>query len=159
MFISIIRPERMSRYSEAWTSGIYSRPILRFYHVVHCKKSVLKIQECIHEGANLKLFLNFSILSYWFLNIHLYTGFGSKLQHTFFFYSVYNSRLFNGFNNCCFWSLIVVITLGKCAHRTPAGFRERHTCIGLILNYNFIWQRYLRSWTSAALNMCELNTT
>jgi hypothetical protein len=30
------------------------------------------------------IFLNFSILSYWFLNIHLYTGFGSKLQHTFF---------------------------------------------------------------------------
>jgi hypothetical protein len=30
------------------------------------------------------IFMNFSILSYWFLNIHLYTGFGSKLLHSFF---------------------------------------------------------------------------
>jgi hypothetical protein len=30
------------------------------------------------------IFLNFSILSYCFLNIHLYTSFGSKLPHTFF---------------------------------------------------------------------------
>jgi hypothetical protein len=30
------------------------------------------------------IFLNFSILSYWFLNIHLYRAFGSKLPHTFF---------------------------------------------------------------------------
>jgi hypothetical protein len=41
-----------------------------------------------------------------------------------FCYVVYNSRLFNGFNNCTFWSIIVVITLGKCAHRTPAGRRS-----------------------------------
>jgi hypothetical protein len=31
------------------------------------------------------IFLNFSILSYWFLNIHLYRAFGSKLPHTFFY--------------------------------------------------------------------------
>jgi hypothetical protein len=30
------------------------------------------------------IFLNFSILSYLFLNIHLYRAFGSKLPHTFF---------------------------------------------------------------------------
>jgi hypothetical protein len=33
-----------------------------------------------------------------------------------FCYVVYNSRLFNGFNHCCFWSIIVEITLGNCAH-------------------------------------------
>jgi hypothetical protein len=49
-----------------------------------------------------------------------------------FCYVVYNSPYFNGFNNCTFWSIIVVITLGKCAHRTPLGVRERHTCIGLM---------------------------
>jgi hypothetical protein len=31
------------------------------------------------------IFLNFSILSYKFLNIHLYRAFGSKLPHTFFY--------------------------------------------------------------------------
>jgi hypothetical protein len=45
------------------------------------------------------------------------------------------SRLFNGFNNCSLWSIIVVITLGKCAHRTPAGVRQRHICIGLIFTW------------------------
>jgi hypothetical protein len=34
------------------------------------------------------IFLIFSILSYWFLNIHLYKAFGSELPQTFF-YSVY----------------------------------------------------------------------
>jgi hypothetical protein len=38
----------------------------------HCKKSFLKIQEYIHEGANLKLYIpEFFNLSYLFLNIHL----------------------------------------------------------------------------------------
>jgi hypothetical protein len=41
-----------------------------------------------------------------------------------FCYVVYNSRLFNGFNNCSLWSIIVVITLGKCAHRTPVPFSQ-----------------------------------
>jgi hypothetical protein len=49
-----------------------------------------------------------------------------------FCYTVYNSPRFNGFINCTLWSIIVVITLGKCAHRTPSGVRERHKCIGLI---------------------------
>jgi hypothetical protein len=49
-----------------------------------------------------------------------------------FCYAAYNSPKFNGFINCTFWSIIVVITLGKCAHRTPSGVRERHKCIGLI---------------------------
>jgi hypothetical protein len=30
------------------------------------------------------IFLNFSILSHWFLNIHPYRAYGSKLPHTFF---------------------------------------------------------------------------
>jgi hypothetical protein len=30
------------------------------------------------------IFLNFSILSYGYLNIHLYRAFGSELPHTFF---------------------------------------------------------------------------
>jgi hypothetical protein len=51
---------------------------------------------------------------------------------TRFCYTVYNSPKFNGFINCTLWSIIVVITLGKCAHRTPSGVRERHKCIGLI---------------------------
>jgi hypothetical protein len=42
---------------------------------------------------------------------------------------IYKSRKFKGFNNCTLWSIIVVITLGKCA---PSGVRERHTCIGLM---------------------------
>jgi hypothetical protein len=49
-----------------------------------------------------------------------------------FCYTVYNSPKFKGFINCTLWSIIVVITLGKCAHRTPSGVRERHKCIGLI---------------------------
>jgi hypothetical protein len=49
-----------------------------------------------------------------------------------FCYTAYNSPKLNGFINCTFWSIIVVITLGKCAHRMPSGIRERHTCIGLI---------------------------
>jgi hypothetical protein len=39
-------------------------------------------------------------------------------------------------NNCTFWSIIVVITLEQCAHRTPTGVRERHT--DLIKSKNFI---------------------
>jgi hypothetical protein len=34
----------------------------------------------------------------------------------------YNSRLFNGFNNCTLWSIIVAIPLGKCAHRRRHAF-------------------------------------
>jgi hypothetical protein len=49
-----------------------------------------------------------------------------------FCYVVYNSPYLNGFNICTFLSIIVVITLGKCAHRTPSGFQESHTCNGLI---------------------------
>jgi hypothetical protein len=70
-----------------------------------------------------------------------------------FHYMVFNSRKFNGFNNCLFWSIIVVITLGKGAHRTPAGVRERHTCIGLMKNWKFIWKHHLHCGTSVALNM------
>jgi hypothetical protein len=40
------------------------------------------------------IFLNFSILSYWFLNIHLYRAFGSKLEQTVLFF--YSERGFNG---------------------------------------------------------------
>jgi hypothetical protein len=40
-------------------------------------------------------------------------------------------------NNCTFLSIIGVITLGKCVHRTPSGVRERHTCIGLMKSKNF----------------------
>jgi hypothetical protein len=54
-------------------------------------------------------------------------------------YVVYNSRLFNDFNNCSVWSIIVGATLRKCAHRTPAGVRERQTCIGLMKSTNFMW--------------------
>jgi hypothetical protein len=36
-------------------------------------------------------------------------------------------------------SIIVVMTLGKCAHRSPTGFRERHVCIGLMKSKNFVW--------------------
>jgi hypothetical protein len=41
-----------------------------------------------------------------------------------FCYAAYNSPKFNGFINFTFWSIIVVITLGKCAHRTPSGLRR-----------------------------------
>jgi hypothetical protein len=76
-----------------------------------------------------------------------------------FCYAVYNSPKLNGFNNCALWSIIVVITLGKCAHQTPSGVRERHTCIGLIKSKNFVWKHKFFSWTWVVLNMCELNTT
>jgi hypothetical protein len=49
-----------------------------------------------------------------------------------FCYAVFNSRLFNGLNNCAIGTIIVAITLGKCAHRTPAGVRKLHICIGLM---------------------------
>jgi hypothetical protein len=76
-----------------------------------------------------------------------------------FLYVLYNSHKFNSFYNCTLWSIKVVIALGMCAHRTPAGVRERHTCIGLMKSTNFIWKHHFHSWTSVALNMCELNTT
>jgi hypothetical protein len=63
----------------------------------------------------------------------------SKFLNFWFCYAVYNSHKFNGFNNCTLWSITVVITLGKCAHRTPSGVRERHTYIGLIKSNNFVW--------------------
>jgi hypothetical protein len=64
-----------------------------------------------------------------------------------FCYAVYNSPKFNGFNNCTLWSIIVVITLGKCAHRTPSGVWDRHTCIGLIKSKHFVWKHHFYSWT------------
>jgi hypothetical protein len=76
-----------------------------------------------------------------------------------FCYVVYYSRKFNGCNNCTLWSIIVVIPLEKCTHRTPSGVRELHTCIGLMKSKNFIWKHHFHSWTSVALNMCESNTT
>jgi hypothetical protein len=42
-----------------------------------------------------------------------------------------------------------------------SGIRERHTCtvcIGHIKSKNFTWKHHFHSWTSVALNMCELNT-
>jgi hypothetical protein len=39
------------------------------------------------------IFLNFSVLSHWFLNIHLYRAFSSKLPHIFFtVYTVKNNK-------------------------------------------------------------------
>jgi hypothetical protein len=53
---------------------------------IHCKNSVLKIQENIHEDANLKFhipgFLNFQAL--FPEHNHLYRAFGSKLPRIFF---------------------------------------------------------------------------
>jgi hypothetical protein len=46
-----------------------------------------------------------------------------------FCYVVYSSRMFNGFNNFILWSIISLITLGKCAHRTPEDVRESHTYV------------------------------
>jgi hypothetical protein len=47
-------------------------------------KSVRKIHENIHEGKNLKFCTpEFLILSFWFLNSHLYRDFGSELQQFF----------------------------------------------------------------------------
>jgi hypothetical protein len=48
---------------------------------------------------------------------------------------------FNGFNNCTctLWFIIVVITLGKCAHRTPSGVQESLICIGLMKSIKFWW--------------------
>jgi hypothetical protein len=55
--------------------------------IPHCKKSVLKIQEYIHEGANLKFyipeFFNFKSLIPEYSPIYT-VGFGSRLPHTFF---------------------------------------------------------------------------
>jgi hypothetical protein len=57
------------------------------HFVQHCKKSVLKIQEYIHEGANLKFyipeFFNFKLL------IHEYSPIWSFWFQTaaYFFYS------------------------------------------------------------------------
>jgi hypothetical protein len=66
-----------------------------------------------------------------------------------FCYAAYNSPKFNGFINCTFWSIIVVITLGKCAYRTPSGVWERHTCIRLFSSKKKICKKHLfQSWTS-----------
>jgi hypothetical protein len=52
---------------------------------IHCKKSFLKIREYIPEGANLKIYIpDFFNFNFWFLNIHLFRAFGSKLPDTFF---------------------------------------------------------------------------
>jgi hypothetical protein len=69
-----------------------------------------------------------------------FDGFATLL---WFCYWVFNPRYFYGFNNCSLWSIIVEITLGKCA--APNAGRQ--------------WNHHLHSWTSVALNMCELNTT
>jgi hypothetical protein len=70
-------------------------------------------------------------------------------QNTRFCYTVYNSPKFNGFINCTWWSILVVITLGRWAHRTPSGVRERHKCIGLIIKVkNFARKHLFQSWTS-----------
>jgi hypothetical protein len=56
----------------------------------------------------------------------LCTGSGSATWYTTHVcstVSIYNFSL---------WSIVVVLTLGKCAHRQPAGIRERHTYTGLI---------------------------
>jgi hypothetical protein len=73
-----------------------------------------------------------------------------------FCYVVYISRKFNGFINCTSWSIIVVITLGKCAHRTPTGVRERHTCVGLMKSKSFTWKHHYHCWTSVALNSIHI---
>jgi hypothetical protein len=55
------------------------------------------------------IFLNFSILSYWFLNIHPYRAYGSRLPHTFFtvwyttkflFFLAFSHTIVNVFSNC-----------------------------------------------------------
>jgi hypothetical protein len=43
-----------------------------------------------------------------------------------FCYVVYNSHLFNGFNNCSFWSIIIVITLGARTERRQANWSATH---------------------------------
>jgi hypothetical protein len=70
------------------------------------------------------------------LNSYVITGIVSQ-DWGRFCYVAYNLCLFDSFNNYSLWSIIVVITLEKCAQRTPAGVRERHTCIGLIQSINF----------------------
>jgi hypothetical protein len=52
---------------------------------IHCKKIRPENSGMYSWRREPSVLLNFSILSYWFLNIHLYTGFGSKLQHRYFF--------------------------------------------------------------------------
>jgi hypothetical protein len=65
-----------SNYYNLWV-------ILISFHTV--KNPSWKFRNIFMKARTLSsIFLNFSILSYWFLNIHLYTGFGSKLPHTFF---------------------------------------------------------------------------
>jgi hypothetical protein len=63
-------------FSKTWALGAT--------FLVQCKKSVLKIQEYIHEGGNLKFyipeFLNFELLIPEHSPI---LSFGSKLPHTF----------------------------------------------------------------------------
>jgi hypothetical protein len=93
------------------------------------------------------------VISHWTSSHVLYWS------HKWFCYVVYNSRKFNVFINCTFWFIIVVITLGKCADRTPSGVRERHASIGLMKCKPFKCKHQFLSWTSVALNMCELNTT
>jgi hypothetical protein len=60
------------------------------------------------------IFLNFSILSYWFLIIHLCIGFGSKLQHTFF--TVYWE------NSCVFFSNQIDLLIFDLWWKAPINF-------------------------------------
>jgi hypothetical protein len=55
---------------------------------------------------------------------------------------------------CSFWSIIVVITLGKWAFGSSTMFIGHMYSKVKILSEN----PHLKSWTSEALNMCELNT-
>jgi hypothetical protein len=81
---------------------------------------------CNHSTICLKSFSehwNYNCSIYFFIphccSSRHYRPCMQKHGHIWFCYVVYNSSMFNGFNNCTLWSIIVVITLGKCAHRTP----------------------------------------
>jgi hypothetical protein len=64
------------------TLSLYIRSSCFYYTV---KNPSWKFRNIFMKARALSsIFLNFSILSYWFLIIHLCIGFGSKLQHTFF---------------------------------------------------------------------------
>jgi hypothetical protein len=65
-----------------------------------------------------------------------------------FCYAAYSSLKFNGFINCTFWSIIVVITLGKCAHRTPSGFGSATHVLASFKVKFFLRKHLFQSWTS-----------
>jgi hypothetical protein len=45
---------------------------------------------------------------------------------------------------------------GKCGHRTPESVRESLPCFGIMKSKNFRRKCHLKTWTYAALNLCEL---